>query len=89
MILRNERRLRNIHTGGYHINLPPYLQCTYHKLHSSNGKKSPTFPGSIWQSMTVHLKHTTTKDVIAIEKGWYFRFDDDNKTKYKYILSVI
>ena len=41
---------------------------------------------SIWWYS--HLRHTTTGKYDNNGKGWYFRFDDDNKMIYKYILSI-
>ena len=35
-----------------------------------------------------HLRHTTTEKYDDNGKGGYFRFDDDNKMGYKYILSI-
>ena len=40
----------------------------------------------IWCNL--HLRHTTTEKYDNSAKGWYFRFDDDNNTSYKYILSI-
>ena len=35
-----------------------------------------------------HLRHTTTEKYDNNGKGGYFRFDDDNKMGYEYILSI-
>ena len=40
----------------------------------------------IWQYN--HLRHTTTEKYDNNGKGGYFRFDDDNKMGYGYILSI-
>ena len=36
-----------------------------------------------------HLRHTTTIKYDNNGKGWYFRFDGENKMSYRYILSII
>ena len=50
----------------------------------------PSFSG-IWnrQHLMVkpHQAHSHAK-YANIGKGWYFRFNDDNKMRYKYILSI-
>ena len=40
----------------------------------------------IW--CNTHLRHTTTEKYENNGKGGYFRFDDDNKMSYRYILSI-
>ena len=35
-----------------------------------------------------HLRHTTTEKYDNNGKGGYFRFDDDHKMSYRYILSI-
>ena len=35
-----------------------------------------------------HLKHITTEKYELGGKGWYFRFDYDNKMRYEYIVSI-
>ena len=66
--------------------------CIHHKQHNNNENKFPVLPDLMcnkWQNMiNKHLRHPTTENYDNNGKGGYFRFDDDNKMNYKYIISI-
>ena len=58
----------------------------------SNEELHPSFSG-IYMKPTANDGTTTSgtqpwKKYVNNGKGWYFRFDDDNKMSYKYVLST-
>ena len=67
--------------------------CTHHKTAQWLViRKQPSFPGDTYETDSVrwydHLRHTTMEKFDNNGKGWYFRFDCDNKICYKYNLSI-
>ena len=54
-------------------------------------KQSPAFPEYIWnrQHMMIQPPQAHNHGKYGnYGKGWYFRFHDDNKMSYEYIISI-
>ena len=63
------------------------INCTIlMKTNSRFSRNVYTISDKIWCNK--HLRRTTAEKYENNEKGGYFRFDDDNKMSYRYILSI-